>query len=394
MTSPHASLASVRDILARLIAFDTTSRDSNLHLIEWVEGFLAPCLKEGGGKLLRLPNEDGTKANLWVRFGPDKPGGVVLSGHTDVVPVDGQPWVTSPWELTDKAGVWHGRGACDMKGFIALCLAHAKAFATMDLKIPVHFAFSYDEEVGCAGVTPMIEAIAASPAAPSIVWVGEPTLWGVTSAHKGIRDYEVTITGKDGHSSKPALGASAIHEAIELLAVLRRIAREAEANPPRGGADFDPAYPTLTIGLINGGTAANILARQCRFVFDLRSTPGLDEEKMLAPFFEEVEKVRSRLAPYGPECGVVIDKRADAPALERRPDSPAERLLRDLTGDNATRVVPFATEAGQFQRAGMSAVICGPGSIDQAHQPNEFVAVSEIERGLAIFQRFIARVRA
>ena len=390
MTSPQASLASVRDILARLIAFDTTSRDSNLDLIEWVEAFLAPL----GGEVLRIPNQEGTKANLWVRFGPDRPGGVVLSGHTDVVPVDGQPWVTSPWDLTDKAGHWYGRGTCDMKGFLALCLAHARTFATLELKLPVHFAFSYDEEVGCAGVSPMIEAIAASPAAPSVVWVGEPTLWGVVSAHKGIRDYEVTITGKDGHSSKPALGASAIHEAVELLAILRRIAREAEANPPPAGADFDPNYPTLTIGQIHGGTAANILARQCRFVFDLRSTPGLDEAAMLAPFFAEVENVRARLAPYGPECGVVIDKRADAPALEHRPNSPAEQLLRDLTGDNATRVVPFATEAGQFQAAGMSAVICGPGSIDQAHQPNEFVAASEIERGLVIFQRFIERVRA
>lgn len=390
MTSLHVTLADVRDILAHLIAFDTTSRDSNLHLIDWVERFLAPI----GGEVTRLPSPEGTKANLWVRFGPDRPGGVVLSGHTDVVPVDGQPWATSPWDLVDKAGFWHGRGTCDMKGFLALCLAHAKAFATVDLKVPVHFAFSYDEEIGCAGVTPMIEAIMASPAAPSIVWVGEPTLWGVVSAHKGIRDYEVTVTGKDGHSSRPALGASAIHEAVELLAVLRRIAREAEANPPAAGADFDPAYPTLTIGLINGGTAANILARQCRFVFDLRATPGLDQEAMLAPFFAEVEKVRARLAPFGPECGVTIETRADAPALELRPESPAERLLRDLTGDNATRVAPFATEAGQFQRAGMSAVICGPGSIDQAHQPNEFVAASEIERGIAIFRRFVERMTA
>ncbi len=178
------------------------------------------------------------------------------------------------------------------------------------------------------------------------------------------------------------------------MTVLRRIARDAEANPPAAGADFDPAWPTLTIGQINGGTAPNILARECRFVFDLRATPGLDPEAMLAPFFAEVEKVRARLAPHGPECGVVVDLRADAPALERRADGPAERLLRDLTGDNSPRVAAFATEAGQFQRAGLSAVICGPGSIDQAHQPDEYVAVSEMQRGLAVFERFIERMKA
>lgn len=384
------SLAAVRDILAQLVAFDTTSRDSNLELIKWVEDFLSPL----GATLLRVPNEEGTKANLWARFGPDVPGGVVLSGHTDVVPVDGQPWTASPWDLTDRNDRWYGRGSCDMKGFIALCLAHAKTFAEMKLARPVHFAFSYDEEVGCAGVTPMIEKIMASPAAPEIVWVGEPTLWGVVSGHKGIRDYHVTVTGKDAHSSNPALGASAIHEAIELMSVLRRIAREAEANPPAAGADFEPGWPTLTIGQVNGGTAANILARQCSFVFDLRATPGLDTEAMLAPFFAEVEKVRARLARHGPECGVEIDLRADAPALERRADSPAERLLRDLTGDNSPRVVAFATEAGQFQRAGLSAAICGPGSIDQAHQPDEYVAISEMQRGLVVFQRFIERMKA
>src|SRR5579871_2672278 len=186
------TLAHVQDLLARLIAFDTTSRGSNLALIDWVEDFLRPL----GAQLVRLPNPEGDKANLWARFGPDRPGGVVLSGHTDVVPVDGQPWQSDPWRMIEREARWYGRGACDMKGFIALCLAYAETFSSLDLKQPVHFAFSYDEEVGCAGVTPMIEDIIAHGAAPSVVWVGEPTLWGVVSAHKGIRDYEVTVTGK------------------------------------------------------------------------------------------------------------------------------------------------------------------------------------------------------
>ncbi len=377
-------LAAVRDILAHLVSFDTTSRDSNLALIGWVEDFLRPL----GAELVRLPNEEGTKANLWARLGPDVPGGVVLSGHTDVVPVDGQPWTTNPFELVDADGRWHGRGTTDMKGFIALCLAHAEALSKQTLRRPVHFAFSYDEEIGCAGVAPMIAEIVARDAAPAMVWVGEPTSWGVVSGHKGIRDYEVSITGKPAHSSDPRLGASAIHEAVEIMSVVRRIAREAEADAPQDSL-FDPPWTTLTIGEISGGTATNILARNCRFVFDIRSTGGDDPDRRLVPFFEAVDASRARLAPHGPECGVEIELRADAPGLSPDPDSEAERFMRVLTGDNSRRVAAYATEAGQFQLAKMPAVVCGPGSIEQAHQPNEFIAVSEIEKGLTIFRRFV-----
>jgi acetylornithine deacetylase len=382
------SLARVREILHRLCAFDTTSRDSNLPLIEWVEDFLRPL----GAQMVRVENEDGRKANLWARLGPDVPGGIVLSGHTDVVPVDGQPWVTDPFDMVEAQGKWFARGTTDMKGFIALSLAHAGEIAKLPLKRPVHFAFSYDEEVGCAGVAPMIEEIARRGAAPELVWVGEPTLWGVLSAHKGIRDYEVKITGKAAHSSDPRLGASAIHEAIDLLAVLRRIAREQEETAPKN-SEFDPSWTTITVGEIGGGTAPNILARECRFVFDVRTVPGSHLDPMLAPFFAEVERVHARLSKLGPECGVVVNLRADAPPLQLRRDSAAETFMRALTGDNVVRVAAFATEAGQFQRAGIPAVICGPGSIEQAHQSNEFVAVSEMERGLQIFARFVEALR-
>ena len=384
-----ATLAAVRDILARLVAFDTTSRGTNLPLIEWVEDFLRPL----GAVVMRVPNEQGDKSSLWVRFGPDRPGGVVLSGHTDVVPVDGQPWTTDPWELVERDGRLHARGTTDMKGFIALALAHAETFSKLPLATPVHFAFSYDEEVGCAGVAPMIAEIGRRGADPSVVWVGEPTLWGVVSAHKGIRDYEVKITGKAAHSSDPRLGASAIHEAADLMAALRRIAREQEENAPKD-SEFDPAWTTLTIGEISGGTASNILARECRFVFDVRAVPGINVDALLRPFFAEVDRIDERLRKLGPECGIEINMRADAPALKVARDSPAERFLRALTGDNTLRVVAFATEAGQFQRAGFPAVICGPGSIEQAHQPNEFVAVSELEKGLGVFRRFIEMLQA
>ncbi len=383
------TIASVQGILARLVSFDTTSRDSNLPLIEWVEDFLRPL----GAELVRSPSEDGRKSNLWARFGPDLPGGIVLSGHTDVVPVDGQPWSTNPWDLIERDGRWYGRGSCDMKGFLALAMAHAEVFSKLPLSRPVHFAFSYDEEVGCAGVEPMIAKIAASGSAPSVVWVGEPTQWGVLSAHKGIRDYEVRITGKAAHSSDPRLGASAIHEAIDLLNILRGIAREQESNAPKA-SDFDPSWTTITVGEIGGGTAPNILARECRFVFDVRTVPGVNPDALLAPFFAEVERVHAKLSARGPECGVTVEIRANAPPLQVVRDSAAEQFIRALTGDNNLRVAAFATEAGQFQRAGFPAVICGPGSIDQAHQPDEFLAVLEVEKGLRVFERFIAMLRA
>ena len=382
------SLARVREILHRLCSFDTTSRDSNLPLIEWVEDFLTPL----GAHVVRVPSEDRKKSNLWARLGPDVPGGIVLSGHTDVVPIDGQPWVTDPFDMVATEDKWFARGTTDMKGFIALSLAHAEAISKIDLKTPVHFAFSYDEETGCNGVVPMIAEIARRGAAPSVIWVGEPTLWGVLSAHKGIRDYEIRITGKDAHSSDPRMGASAIHEAIDLLAVLRRIAREQEDSAPKS-SEFDPSWTTITVGEIGGGTAPNILARECRFVFDVRTVPGVNPDAMLAPFFAEVKRVHEKLAPFGPECGVVVDLRADAPPLQLQRDSTAEVFMRALTGDNQVRVAAFATEAGQFQKAGFPAVICGPGSVAQAHQPNEFVAISEMEKGLQVFARFLETLR-
>jgi acetylornithine deacetylase len=382
------SLAAVRDTLARLVAFDTTSRNSNLALVAWVGEVLAPH----ASLIRRLPNASGDKANLWVRFGPEAAGGLVLSGHTDVVPVDGQPWATDPWTLSERDGRLFGRGTSDMKGFLALCIAHAEAFARTARDRPVHFAFSFDEEVGCAGVAPLVDMLAAEGVRPGAVWVGEPTLWGVYTGHKGICDYEVHITGKAAHSSDPRRGASAIHEAVELMGVLRDIARRAEAAAP-AESPFDPAFTTLTIGQIRGGTAHNIIARDCTFGFDLRLTPGgPDGEQVLAPFLEAVEASRRRLAPFGPECGVEITRNADAPPLLPTPDNPAERLLRELTGDNATRVAAYATEAGQFQQRGLPSVICGPGSIEQAHQPDEFVAISELVRGVEVFGRLLARL--
>lgn len=378
------TLARTIDILDQLIAFDTTSRYSNLDIISWIEAQLELI----GATSVRIPNSSGEKSNLWVRIGPDQPGGIILSGHTDVVPVDGQDWTTDPFQMTRLEDQLFGRGTADMKSFIALCLAFASEFSKLDLHRPVHFAFSYDEEVGCQGAPDMIHEIVDRGAAPGAVWVGEPTEWQVVSSHKGIMVTEVEVIGKEAHSSLPHLGISAIGEAIELLSSLKAIQAGLIAAAPED-SPFDPPYPTLTIGEIAGGTATNILARRCAFGFDLRCPPGFDPDQILKPFNAAVEVMDQRIRAQFPECGVTVTRHSNVPPLAAVPDNPAERLARALTGDNTLRAVTFATEAGQFHRAGIPAIVCGPGSIEQAHKPNEFIKVSELEKGVSIFADLI-----
>ncbi len=379
----------VRDHLASLIAFDSTSRLSNLDLIDWVETQLEAL----GAVCQRIPNAVGTKANLWVRIGPDVQGGLVLSGHTDVVPVDGQDWKTDPFQLSQQDGLLFGRGTCDMKGFIALCLAFAPEFAKLKLTKPVHFAFSYDEEVGCQGAPDMIAQIVAHGARPDAVWVGEPTLWQVVSGNKGIMVTEVDVVGHEAHSSLPHLGVSANGEAVDLMMVLRRIEQALAANP-LSDSPFDPPHPTLSIGELNGGTATNILARHCRFAFDLRCPPGFDPDEILRPFYDAAEAADKALKARFPECSVTVRQLSNVPPLAPDPDNAAEIIVRALTGDNALRAVAYATEAGQFHAAGLPSVICGPGSIDQAHKPNEFIDANQLEQGVTIFSKLVERLSA
>lgn len=377
--------ASAIDILAKLVSFDTTSRGSNLALIEWVEAYLA----ELGIAFRRVPNHDGTKANLLATIGPDVRGGVVLSGHTDVVPVDGQVWSSDPWTLTERAGRLYGRGTCDMKGFSALALAAAPLMIARGLTRPVHLALSYDEEVGCLGAPDLIAAILKEVPAPSAVIVGEPTNMEAVRGHKGIATFRVTVSGVEAHSSLTHLGISANMAAIPLMNALVGLSEslEAAADP---ASPFQPKGCTLTIGQINGGTAPNILARECVFVFDLRTPPGVVPAQVLADFTALVARTDAALNARSPEAGVRFEKRASTPALSPEDDGAAEALARVLSGDNGPpRVVSYAAEAGQFREAGLSTVICGPGSIDQAHQPDEYVERSQMERGAAFMLRLI-----
>ena len=384
--------ARATELLARLVAFDTTSRRTNLELIEFVEALLAGL----GVASRRVANADGSKANLYATLGPAVEGGVVLSGHTDVVPVDGQPWTSDPWTLTERGWRLYGRGTCDMKGFLALALAAAPAFAASGRGgRPVHLAFSYDEEVGCLGAPAMIERLRAELPAPAAVIVGEPTSMGAVRGHKGIATWVVTVRGHEAHSSLTHLGLSANMAAIGLLARLKALAEELERADPRGASDFVPPHPTLTVGLLRGGTAVNILARECSFAFDLRCPPGVDPEALLAPLFAAATALDAELRARFPDSGVEVARRSLTPAFAPEPDGAAERLARSLAGDSGPgAVVAYAAEAGQFQQAGFSTVICGPGSIEQAHQPNEYLAVDQLARGAAFMARLAEAMSA
>ncbi|WP_417618160.1 acetylornithine deacetylase [Parasphingorhabdus sp.] len=370
-----------RDILAKLIAFDTTSRNSNLQLIAWVENYLS----QHGVSSTRVVNADASKANLYATVGPNVAGGIILSGHSDVVPVDGQDWDSDPWTVTERNGLLHGRGTCDMKGFIALALAAVPLFK-QGAK-PVHLAFSYDEEVGCLGAPAMIAEMAAKLPKPALAIIGEPTMMKVVTGHKGITVHEVEVLGHEAHSSLPHIGLSANMVAVELMHDLADLARTLwEQGDP--DSPFVPPHATLTIGTMAGGTAANILARRAHFVFDLRCPPGVDPEAILAPFKTKVAALNGEMKQAFPEAGVSIHQLSNAPPMTPTGSREAEAFVRRLTGDNgAAGVVSYAAEAGQFQQAGFATVICGPGSIEQAHQPNEYLAVEQFARGANFMER-------
>ena len=382
-----SEIGATLDILTRLIAFDTTSRNSNLELIAWVEDFL----RQRGIASRRVANADGTKANLYASIGPDVAGGVVLSGHTDVVPVDDQLWSSDPWVLSERGGKLYGRGTADMKAFIALVLAHVDAARGAALKRPIVLAFSYDEEIGCLGAPALIAELAAQANKPSAVIVGEPTSMKVVSAHKGVRSFIVEVTGREGHSSLPDQGVSAVMEAVKLMSLVADMSEEARAlTHPH----FKPPGPTMTIGKVDGGTASNILARRCSFIWDCRCPEMAQGDAIERRFRAVAAEVDASIKARAPEGGVTITRRSNTPGLTIERDSEAEVLARALTGDNETRAVAYAAEAGLFQRAGMPAIICGPGSIEQAHQPDEWIERTQIEEGAAFMRRLIARLSA
>ncbi|WP_299322368.1 acetylornithine deacetylase [Parasphingopyxis sp.] len=376
-----------REILATLIGFDTTSRNSNLELIAWVEEYLA----RHGVRSTRVANADGAKASLYATAGPEVEGGVILSGHSDVVPVDGQVWSSDPWTVTERDGRLYGRGTCDMKGFIALALAAVPMF--VDGRRPAHLAISYDEEIGCKGAPAMIAALADNVPTPRLAIVGEPSMMKIINGHKGICVHRVDVWGHEAHSSQTHLGVSANIVAIELMHDLAELARQLEAAGDPGNG-FDPPHATLTIGRMQGGTADNILARHAQFSFDLRCPPSEDARSILAPFIAKCHALDAQMKGAFPDAGVAITEIANAPPMTPTGSADAEAFVRALTGDNSPAgAVAYAAEGGQFQQAGFPTVICGPGSIEQAHQPDEFIAVEQFQRGAAFMVRLVEALR-
>jgi acetylornithine deacetylase len=370
------------ELLARLVNFDTTSHRSNLPLVRFVEDYLA----QHGIASRLVASADGAKANLYATIGPATEPGVALSGHTDVVPVEGQSWSSDPFVLTERGGRLYGRGAADMKGFLACVLAAVPDFHKRQLSVPIHLAFSYDEEVGCLGVRPLIAELGRRFVRPRLVIVGEPTSMTVVDAHKGPVRWHIDIKGRAAHSSMAPLGVNAISVAGKLLAELARI--EAELTRSPRDDRFDPPYATLQVTRIEGGTATNIVPVSCHLDFDVRALPGVDIaaiDKRIRVFAEtECVPAMRRVAS---EAGIDIGIANEVPPFAAGAASEAVALALHLAGQNETHAVSYATEAGLFQSAGSPAVVIGPGDIAQAHSADEWIAKDQLEKCMAFLFR-------
>ncbi len=367
-----------------LVGFDTTSSKPNLPLIDAVADYLSGH----GAAVRKVADETGTKANLFATFGPSEPGGIVLSGHSDVVPVEGQPWTSDPFRMVERDGRLYGRGTTDMKGFIGCAVALAPEIAAAPLSRPIHIALSYDEEVGCVGVRPLIALIGRELPRPGLAIVGEPTGMKVVNAHKGISQQETVVTGRDGHSSRPAAGVSAILYAGEFISHIESVI----GGLPKDGAaaSFDPPGTTFNIGAITGGTAVNIIARRCAFRWEFRQTPNVDPADVLARLDGfAVRALVPRMRAVDPDAGIETIVNIAAPTLGPLPGSPAEALALRLTGQNGADTAAYVCEAGLFAEAGIPSIVCGPGSVAQAHQPDEFVSRSQIADCTAFLRRVI-----
>ena len=383
-----AAIYSPEALLDKLIAFDTTSAKSNLALIAFVRDYLA-----GHGVASRLVHDEtGTKANLVATLGPQRAGGVALCGHTDVVPVTGQSWDTEPFTLASRGRDGtrlYGRGTADMKSFIAVVLALVPDFLAARLTTPIHIVLSYDEEVGCFGMRRLLSHLGEALPRPEIAIIGEPTEMRVVTAHKGVAVFETEVTGVAAHSSAPAAGVNAVAYGAEIIGFIFQLggALRAAAEPDSG---FDPPWTTVNVAPVEGGTAINIIPAQCRFLWEFRTLPSADADALRARVDDFVAaEILPRMRAENPAAGVATRELCTVPSLRPEPGSAAETLAARLTGANSTHSVAFAAEAGMLQQSEISTVICGPGNIAQAHQPNEWIARSQIDACAAFMTRLV-----
>lgn len=378
------------DLLERLVAFPTVSRDSNLALIGFIRDYLA-----GHGVASELfLNAEGTKANLFATLGPSDRGGVLLSGHTDVVPVEGQAWTRDPFRLSESEGRLYGRGTADMKGFIASVLAAVPAFLAQPLRLPVHLAFSYDEEVGCLGVRSLLDALAQRPNRPRLCLIGEPTELRPVLGHKGKLAMRCQVHGAACHSAYAPQGVNAIEYAARLIGHLGEIGEEL-ARPEHHDPRFDPPYSTVQTGLIEGGRALNIVPAECRFDFEVRALPGFDAQQVATRLdrYAQAELV-PRMQAVQPGTGIRFEPLGSYPGLATDAASEAAELVALISGSRDFGTVAFGTEGGLFHEAGIPTVVCGPGSMDQGHKPDEFVTLAQLEACDAMLLRLAEHLRA
>ena len=376
-------------MIERLIGFDTTSYKSNLHFI----GFAADLLGSLGAKIRLTYDDSQGKANLFATIGPDDRPGIVLSGHSDVVPVEGQDWSSDPFHARLGENRLYGRGTADMKSFIALCLALAPDFASRRLEIPVHFAFSYDEEVGCIGARRLIHDLGGLAVRPRLCIVGEPTEMKVIIGHKGKKSVRCEVHGKECHSALNHRGVNAVEIAAEMVAFLRRMQRRIRDDGPFDFG-YDPPYTTVHTGVITGGTALNIVPARCGFEFEFRNLPNHDVEDLMAELRAFAQALVPEMLEIDEASGIMFDEHNTTAGLDTAPDDEAAMLARQLSGNNDTEKVSFTTEAGLFHDAGIPTVVCGPGSILQAHKPDEFITFDQIAQGEAFLRRLLDRMSA
>ena len=381
-----ASSSEVQELLAKLVAFDTTSAKSNLELISFVKTYL-----DGYGVASTLtPSADGAKASLFASIGPSG-GGIGLSGHSDCVPVEGQTWSSDPFKLERRDGKLYGRGSCDMKGFLASVLASVPLFTSSGLKEPIHIIVSYDEEVGCTGVRPLIARLGSDLPRPRVVIVGEFTNMVVIEAHKRIDAYHTIVIGREAHSSLPQHSVNAISFAAELIKEIDRIGAALASHETNDR--FDPPFSTLQVGTIKGGTATNVVPNTCEFHWQVRSLPDAEPhfaEKRLKAYTEQT--LLPRMQGVAPTASIETQHMGSVPAFLAKPGSEAVTLALALTGASATSTVPYGTEAGLFEEAGCPTVICGPGDIEQAHTADEFVATAQLYACMAFLTKLAEKL--
>lgn len=384
----HRHLESTKRLLGDLIAFPSISSDSNLEMI----AYLAERMRAAGAEVETFTDETGEKANLFATLGPKIDGGIVLSGHTDVVPVKGQDWSTAPFTMVEQDGCLLGRGACDMKGFIAAAVAMAPDFAALPLRRPLHFAFTYDEEIGCFGAQALLDALERAGIRPSVAIIGEPTGMRIIEGHKGCYEYTTTFKGIEGHSSMPDAGVSAVEYAVRFVARLLELRDDIRKKAPTSSR-FEPPYTTMHAGRIEGGTARNVIAQHCHVDWEIRPVQRQDADHVKAAMGSFVETtLLPDMTRHHPAADIVTETICEVDGLQPVRHSEARDLVTELTGANSTDVVAFGTEAGLFQSAGISSIICGPGSIAQAHKADEFIQTDQLNACLAMLEKLKAKL--